>query len=93
VRGFKRPQARVLRENALIPEGNLISPAPNQFTHELTRAQPFYYADARKGAQPNGEFPTGTKVVLLVRKRGGYCRVADERGLYVEIACDSLKKL
>lgn len=92
MKGFKRPRATVLPENAVIPERNLISPAPNNFTHELIRKEPFYYSNPTKGTEPSGEFPRGTKV-LLVRSRGSFCRVADGKGLFVEVACDSLKKL
>jgi hypothetical protein len=90
---FLRPDAVVLSENAMVPDRNIISPAPNQFTHELTRPQPFYFDGAQQGAPPNGEFRGGTKVVLLVYNGGKYCRVADKQGLYVEIEYDSLKKL
>lgn len=90
---FVRPEAVVLPENALIPDKNLISPAPNQFTHELMREQPYYYANAQQGVPPDGRLPAGTKVVLLVHDDGERCRVVDGRGLYVEIECSSLKKL
>ncbi len=91
---FLRPEAVVLSENAMVPDRNIISPAPNQFTHELTRPRPFYFDGAQQGTPPNGgEFRAGTKVVLLVYDGGKYCRVADRQGLYVEIEYDSLKKL
>lgn len=93
MKGFTRPEAKVLADNALIPESNLISPAPNQFTHELTRTEPFYYSDAQPDRRPDGELEKGTKVVLLVLKDDKYCRVVDGRGLYVEVTCDSLKRL
>ena len=35
--GFLRPEATVLPEGALVPERNLIRPAPNQFTHAVKR--------------------------------------------------------
>jgi hypothetical protein len=91
--GFVRPEAVVLPENARVPDRNLISPAPNQFTHELTRPQPFYFTGAQQVTSPDGQFPAGTKVVLLVYNGGTYCRVADGQGLYVEVEYDSLKKL
>jgi hypothetical protein len=91
--GFVRPKAVVLPENATVPDRNLISPPPNQFTHELTRPQPFYFAAAQQATPPDGQFPAGTKVVLLVYDGGRYCRVADGQGLYVEVEYDSLKKL
>jgi len=93
MKGFVRPEARVLPEKAIVPEKNLISPAPNQFTHKLKRQQPYYFGEAQQGKPPDGEFPAGTKVVLLVYNNGSYCRVADEQGLYVEIEYNGLKKL
>ena len=91
--GFARPEAEVLAEKALVPGQNLIAPAPNQFTHEVARAQPYYFTGAQPEMTPDGEFLAGTKVVLLLHDGGVYCRVADGRGLYVETEYDSLKKL
>jgi hypothetical protein len=91
--GFIRPEAVVLPEHARVPEENLISPPPNQFTHVLTRPQLLYFTGARRETPPAGQFPAGTKVVLLVYDGGTYCRVADGQGLYVEIEYGSLKKL
>ena len=88
-----RPKADVLQESALIPTENRISHPPNQFTHELTRAQPFYYSGAPRGRPPAGEFVAGTKVVLLVHLGGKYCRVADHQGLYVETEHGGLRPL
>ena len=93
MKGFVRPDAIILPEDAVIPDKNLISPAPNQFTHELTRQASFYYNSAQQGTPPDGEFSSGAKVVLLVYDGGSSCRVADGRGLYVEIEYDALKKL
>ena len=90
---FIRPKAVVLPEESLIPESNLISPPPNQFTHELKSSQPFYYTGAQQASPPDGELPANTKVVLFRHEGGSYCRVVDEQGLYVEIEFDSLKKL
>jgi hypothetical protein len=87
---FLRPKAEVLPDNAIVPEKNLISPAPNQFTHELTRPEPYYYSSAQR-RPPDGEFPAGTRVVLV--HRGDRCRVVDGRGIYAEIDCGGLKKL
>ena len=92
MKGFVSPEASILDESAIVPDKNLIAPAPNQFSHELKRAQPYFFSEAGKSKQPDGEFAAGTKV-LLVGKEGDHCRVADEQGLYVEIECDSLKKL
>jgi len=88
-----RPKAVVLSDSALIPDDNLIVPPPNQFTHEVKRAQPYYYAGAQQGSPPDGEFAEGTNVVLLVYDGGQYCRVADGQGIYAEIKHDSLRRL
>ncbi len=91
--GFLRPEIIELPESALVPEKNIISPAPNQFTHKLIRSQPFYYDKPRRSKQPGGKFVAGTKVVLLVYNGGKYCRVVDGQGLYVEVEYDSLNRL
>ena len=57
-----------------MPEKNLISPPTNQFTHELARAQPYYYTAAHQGTSPDGVLQAGTKVVLLVYDGGKQCR-------------------
>ena len=91
--GFLRPEAVVLGDEAVVPDKNLIVPPPNQFTHEVTRAAPFFYTRTHPDAPPVGHFARGTQVVLLVYEGGSHCRVADGRGLYVEIEYDSLKRL
>jgi hypothetical protein len=92
MKGFITTKASVLHESAIVPDDSLISPAPNQFSHQLKRSQPYYYGETKKNKNPDGEFAAGTKV-LLVRDEGDRCRVADEHGLYVEIECNSLEKL
>jgi hypothetical protein len=88
---FLRPKAEILPDRALIPAPNLISPPPDQFTHELTRDQPYFYSSpAPSGA--DGTLPIGTRV-LLMRQEGSRCRVVDARGLYVEIDCGGLRRL
>lgn len=87
-----RPESVVVPDSALVPRGNHVRPPPNQFTHELRRRQPYYYG-ARAGKQPDGEFTAGTKVVLMVRDKGKWCRVIDGQGLYVLTAFDGLKRL
>ena len=91
--GFIRPDAEVLPETAMVPERNLIVPPPDQFTHELTRAQPFYYPGPQQGTAPDGELPAGTRVVLLVHDGGPYCRVVSGQGLYVAVEFAALGKL
>lgn len=93
MKGFVRPTFVVLPENSIVPDENLITPPPNQFTHELTRREPFYFTGPQQGRPPEGELPEATRIVLMVYDGGGYCRVVDERGLYVVIAYDGLRKL
>jgi hypothetical protein len=89
MKGFTRPDAAILEESAIIPKENLVSPAPTHFTHQLKQPEAYYY---KRGKKPAGEFPAGTKVLLL-EKDGNHCRVVDEQGLSVEVAGDSLKEL
>jgi hypothetical protein len=91
--GFIRPPMTVLPDSALIPDKNVIRPPPNQFTHEVSETQAFYFGDAQTDDEQNGQFEAGTKVVLLVYDGGDYCRVADGRGLYVQIKITGLTKL
>lgn len=93
MKGFVRPDAVVLPESAMVPDENIIKPAPNQFTHELTRPQPFHFGVVDEGRPPNGEFPAGTLVVLLFHDGGPRCRVADARGLYVEVDYEALQPI
>jgi hypothetical protein len=72
---------------------NIIQPPPNQFTHELTQNEPYYFIDPQQGTPPDGTFSSGTKVVLMLYNRGNYCRVADGEGIYAFIAYHSLKQL
>jgi hypothetical protein len=90
---MRRPKAEVLAAGALIPESNLIEPAPNQFTHEVTEAEPYYYAEGEEGRTPDGTFARGTEVVLLHHDGGAICHVADGRGLYVVVARAALRRL
>jgi hypothetical protein len=90
---FIRPKAEILSEESLIPDENLISPPPNQFTHELKEMKSYYYISAAQATPPDGEFPEGAKVVLLRYDGGSYCRVVDERGIYAETEYDGLRKL
>lgn len=88
-----RPKAVVLKEAALVPAQNLLVPPPNQFTHELSAKQAFYFAVGEVPTQPDGEWEAGTPVVLLWYDGGEYCRVADAQGLYVETAYAGLRPL
>ena len=88
-----RPKASVLAESALVPPHCTISPAPNQFTHQVKSRQPFYFDYDGADTVPNGEFEAGAKVVLLVHHGGPMCRVADGRGLYVETSFEGLRPI
>lgn len=93
MKGFKRPPMSVLPDSALIPDRGHVVPAPNQFTHEVVEARPYYFAEPSRGATADGELPAGTKVVLMVHHSGPWCRVIDGRGLYVVTAFAGLRKL
>jgi len=91
---FLRPEMTVLPRSAVIPEANLLDPAPDRLTHEIFRDEPYYYGTVGAGAAPDGVFAAGTKVLLVERDAGGdRCRVADAQGLYVEVGCGSLRPL
>jgi hypothetical protein len=87
-----RPKAEVLAASAVIPSTNLIEPAPNQFTHEITQPEPYYYREGEEERTPDGTFERGTPVVLLHDKGSGRCHVADGRGLYVVVARTALRR-
>jgi len=92
MKGMRRPEAIVLPDSSLVPT-NVITPAPNQFTHEVTRSQPFYASFGAVDEPPTGQFDAGTRVVLLYYDGKDYCRVADGTGRYVETRFDGLRKL
>ena len=54
--GMKRPEAIVLPDSSLVPSDCVISPPPNQFTHEVTRSQPFYASLGTHSEPPTGQF-------------------------------------
>ena len=91
--GMKRPEAIVLPDSSLIPSDCLISPPPNQFTHEVARSQPFYASHVASGEPPTGQFEAGAKVVLLCHDGGELCRVVDAAGRYVGTRFDGLRKI
>jgi hypothetical protein len=87
-----RPEPSVLRGEALIPERNLVRPAPNRFTHRLLVDEPYRFDRPERADEPDGVLVAGTPVVLLV-EGADRCRVVDGRGLYVEVRRASLAKL
>ena len=87
-----RPAAAVLGKKALVPVANLVRPAPNRFTHELTVDEPYWFdLPGRDPVQPDGVLRAGMPVVLLV-EGDDRCRVIDGRGLYVEVRRASLRR-
>lgn len=93
VKRFLRPQVQVLDDSALIPGKNLITPLPNCFTHETIGSTPFYYNTDENSNVPDGEFPSGTKLVLFRKEEQEYCWAVDRQGLYVRVAFTNLKPL
>ena len=90
---FIRPKAVILESNSIIPEKNIISPAPNQFTHVTKESQPYYFIEVERAQNPDGEFKKDTRVILLKYDGGEYCWVANEQGLYVEVDHKGLRPL
>jgi hypothetical protein len=90
--GYVRPESVVLGEGSVVPPENQLRPPPNRFTHRLTKDEPFYFGTEQGAGQPDGQLAAGTEVVLL-QQDGTRCRVADGRGLYVEVGCESLAEL
>lgn len=72
---------------------NIIQPPPNQFTHQLTQDEPYYFIGPQQKSPANGTFARGTKVVLMVDDGGNYSWVVDGKGIYALTACHSLKRL
>jgi hypothetical protein len=87
-----RPPAVVLDKKALIPESNLVRPAPNYFTHELVVDEPYHFDRRDQLDEPDGVLPAWTQVALLVAG-DERCRVVAGNGLYVEVRRASLRKL
>jgi hypothetical protein len=52
-----------------------------------------YFGSEADSDAPDGQLDAGTKVALLRYDGGARCRVADGRGLYVEISYANLAKL
>ena len=91
--GFLRPEAEVLGTESLVPPANVVLPPPNRFTHRVVGETPYWFRTEEEAEVPDGTFPPGTKVVVLVVERGHRCRVVDERGLYVEVGSETLAVL
>ncbi|MDT0453182.1 hypothetical protein [Streptomyces hesseae] len=87
-----RPDATVLRSEALIPRDNVVRPAPNRFSHVLEEMHPYWFERSERAPQPEGMLPAGTPVLLL-REEGDHCRVVTGTGLYVTVAREGLRTL
>ena len=88
--GVLRPAAEVLGPDSLVPAVNLVQPPPDQFSHELTRDEPYRFG-SDSTTSPDGELQRGTPV-LVVANDGRHARVIDERGLYVQVRSESLRR-
>jgi hypothetical protein len=89
---MERPKATILPDSSLVPEGNLVRPAPTRFTHKLTVKQPFHFTGSDQTSPPDGLLPAGTKVVLI-KADGDVCQVVDSRGLRVTTSREGLRRL
>jgi hypothetical protein len=92
MKGMLRPAMTVLPASALDTKADVVSPPPNRFTHVVRAKQPFYVGTALSG-EPGGSFPSGAKVVLMIRGKGDACRVIDRRGRYVTTSWKGLRPL
>jgi hypothetical protein len=87
-----RPDPVVLSEGAVVPDANLIDPAPNRFTHELARDEPYRFDVHPRRPKPDGVLAAGTPVAVLV-EGPETCRVATGSGLYVDVPAGALRAL
>src|SRR5215211_6011998 len=87
-----RPEARVLADETLVPEANLVRPPPNRFTHQLALDEPYRLDRPDHAGEPDGVLPAGTPVAVLVEGSERY-RVVDGNGLYVEVRRASVRRL
>jgi hypothetical protein len=85
-----RPEAHVLADDAVLPEGEDVSPSPDDaFTHELIADVPY---GREGGLDAHGVLPAGTPVVLTVEGPDHF-RVVDGRGVSVEVLRSNLRSL
>ena len=86
-----RPRARVLKDTALIPAGNVVKTPPKAFTHKLRTSQPYYFKLGT--AIPDGTFVAGTRVKLTKQDGDEFCWVIDEHGLKAATKCNGLRPI
>jgi NitT/TauT family transport system substrate-binding protein len=68
------------------------STAPSRdFTHTLTRDEPYYLTGPQQGRPPEGTLKAGSKVKLL-ESAGSHARVTTEEGTTAWVAADALKR-
>jgi hypothetical protein len=87
-----RPDAIVLGEEALVPDANVVRPAPTRLTHELVVDEPYRFDESDRAGDPDGILAAGTPVLLLA-EGPEFCRVADGSGLAVDVRRTSLREL
>jgi hypothetical protein len=86
-----RPRARVLKDSALIPAGNVVKTPPKAFTHKLQTSQPYFFTLGT--AIPDGTFLAGTRVKLTRQDGDEFCWVIDENGLKAATKCKGLRPI
>jgi uncharacterized protein YgiM (DUF1202 family) len=64
----------------------------DQFSHELTRDEPYYRTSPAQATPPDGTFKAGTKVTVT-ENAGGYSRVVSEDGTTAYVATDALQPI
>lgn len=87
-----RPEARVLPDESLVPEANMVRPPPGRLTHELIEDEPYRFDRPGREGDPDAVLPAGTAVALL-EGEGEHCRVATGDGLSVEVRRSNLRGL
>lgn len=88
---FVRPPVVVLGTDALVPEANR-APEPTTFTHVLRTAARFRFTVDRDRPS-DGRLSAGDRVALIARTDTGRCRVVDEHGVSVFVACSALRRI
>lgn len=63
-----------------------------QFSHEVTRDEPYYTTSPAQAKPPDGTFKAGTKVTLT-EDGGSYSQVVSEDGIAAYVATDALKPI
>ncbi len=85
-----RPRKKVLKDSDLVPPGRLVKP-PAKLTHELRRAQPYYYAPG--GEAPDGTLAAGTRVTVTGHEGDGCAWVVTSQGLRVLTKTEGLRPI